>query len=350
MAKKNNFRKEKMDFNQELRLLRQRGPERLYLLSGPEDYLREYYLSELKQLCLPEGEDSFSYRRLDGPEIDLTALREAIDAMPFLSERSFVELRGPELGKQKDPETMLKLLTDLPDNCTVALVIGSSQELDGRLKLVKGLRAAARALEFTSQSQSALTGWIGRRFAAAGKSIDLEAAQQLIFISGDLMNRLIPEIDKIAGYAKGDRVTLEDVNAVADRIPEAVVFDLTDAVAQREYNNALGILAELLNDKHNEPIPMLAMLGMQMQRLYAARLAVEKELGTKYVMEVCDLSHDFIARRLIQSARGFTLGQLRRGVELCAEADYRMKSTGEDDAGIFEETVLRIAAGESHAV
>ena len=349
MAKKNDPREARFDYNREVRLLRQQGPERLYLLWGPEDYLRECYLRELKKSCLPEGEESFSYRRLNGPELDALTLREAVDAAPFLTERSLVEIREPDLNKQKEPETLLKLLTDLPDYCTVVLVLGSGYEPDGRLKLVKGLRAAAKDLKFTSQSQGDLTNWIARRFAAAGKSIDPEAAQHLIFISGDLMNRLIPEIEKIAAYAKGESVTVADVDAVASRIPEAVIFEMTDAIAQKQYNSALEILSELLSDRNNEPIPMLAMLGMQMRRLYAARLALEGGLGQGYLMETCELRYDSLARKLLQSARGFTLEQLRCAVELCAEADYRMKSSMEDDAEILKETVLRIAAGESHA-
>ena len=57
--------------------------------------------------------------------------------------------------------------------------------------------------------------------------------QRLINVSGELMNGLIPEINKIASYTKGDRVTEADVDAVAHHIPEAVVFDMTEALAKR---------------------------------------------------------------------------------------------------------------------
>ena len=43
MAKKKE--EEKLNYNAELRRLKQQGPECLYLLWGPEDYLREQYLS-----------------------------------------------------------------------------------------------------------------------------------------------------------------------------------------------------------------------------------------------------------------------------------------------------------------
>ncbi len=344
MAKRRGSEEEKLNYNQEVRRLKEEGPEKLYLLWGPEDYLRECYLTELKKICLPEGEDSFSFRRLNGPELDLDALREAVDAMPFLTERSFVEIRDVDWNRLKDGDAVLKVLGDLPDYCTVALVQGAAFEPDGRIRLVKGLRTLARELKFSSQSQDALIRWICKRFAAAGKSVELEAAQRLIFVSGDLMNRLIPEIEKVAAYAKGPKVTAADVDAVASHIPEAVIFEMTDRIAQKEFNVALSILSELLAGKNSEPIAMLGMLGLQMRNLYAARLAVENRLGMDYLLESGAVKYDFQARKLIQAARGYTRDQLKRAVEICAETDYRMKSSGADDAALFQEAVLRIAA------
>ena len=348
MAKKTRD-EEKLNYSAEVRLLKQRGPGRLYFLWGPEDYLREQYLNLLKSLCLPEQEDSFSYRRLNGPELDARELQQAVDAMPFLCEHSFVEVRDADLNKLADPEACLKILEDIPDYCTVALVQSAQFEPDGRLKFIKSLRGIANELKFTQQSQGMLTDWIVRRFAAAGKSVELEAAQRLIFISGDLMSRLIPEIEKIAAYAKGDRVTTADVEAVAIHIPEAVIFEMTELIAQKKFNAAMSVLSELLSDKDNEPIAMLAVLAGQMRRLYGARLALEKKLGAKYVMEVCAVKYDYIANKLLAAARGFRLPQLRQAVRLCAETDYKMKSGGGDAKELLKEAVLRIAAGENDA-
>ena len=346
MAKK---KEEAFNYPAELRTLKERGPERLYLLWGPEDYLREQYLFQLKKICLPEGEDDFSYKRIDGPALDANAFQQAVDAMPFMTEHTLIELRDVDINKLADADACLKTISDIPDYCTIVFLQNAEYEPDGRLRFVKALRSEGKELKFTQQSQGVLTDWIVRRFAAAGKRIDLSAAQRLIFISGDLMSRLIPEIEKIAAYASTDKVTQEDVEAVANHIPEAVVFEMTELMAQKKVNSALSVLSELLADKNNEPIMMLAVLGKQMRQLYAARLALEKNLGTKYVMEVCSMKYDYIAAKLLTAAKGVTLAQLRRAVELCAETDYRMKSSGADPKELLKEAVLRIAAGESHA-
>lgn len=349
MAKKNAKDEKKLSYSQELKLLRDEGPQRLYLLYGPEDYLREQFLLALKKLCLPEGEDDFSYKRLDGPELDVNALAGAIDAVPFMTERSFVELRGVDINKVKDADAAAKILTDIPDYCTVAFVQSAQYEPDGRLKLIKAIRANGHDMKFTQQSQGQLVDWITRRFAAAGKSADTEAVQRLIFISGDLMSRLIPEIEKVAAYAKGERITVDDVEAVANHIPEAVVFSLSDHIAARRYESAAQTLAELLADKNNEPIMLIALLGAQMRKLYAARLAQEGGLGMKYIMDTCNIKYEFLVKNLAASARGFTLPQLRCAVELCAEADYMMKSSSQDDDELLKEVVMRIASGEEDA-
>lgn len=348
MAKKKKEEK-LLDYNAEIRRLKSEGPGRLYLLWGPEDYLRELYVQTLRELCVPEGEDSFSYKRMDGPEPELRELAAAIDAIPFLSERSFIELRGVDLNHLPDADALQKLLEDIPDYCTIAFVQSAAFEPDGRLKLIKFLKESGFELKFTGQTQESLVKWIAKRFAAYGKRVELETAQHLIFVSGDLMNRLIPEIEKVAAYAKGEVVTIADVDAVAHHLPEAIVFEMTDHMARREYNAAMEVLDELLSDKNNEPIAMLAVIGGQMRRLYAARLAAEKGLGAAYVMDVCKLRYDSIASRLIASSRGFSLPQLKRAVELCAEADYQMKSSSSDDLELLKELVLRIAAGEDHA-
>lgn len=352
MAKAKGKEEQKLNYNAEVRALREQGPGRLYILWGPEDYLRELFVAEVKKICLPDGEDGFSYRRMDGPDLDAQELREAVDAVPFLTERTLIELRGVELNRLSDSDGVWKALEDIPEYCTVCFVQSAQYEPDGRLKFIKNLRANAKELKFTRQTQSQLTAWIIKRFAALGKDIELEAIHRLLFISGDIMSRLIPEIEKIAAYASDKLVTVKDVEAVANHIPEAIIFDMTDYIAKREYNNAAQVLSELLADKNNEPIPMLALLGQQMRRLYAARLAIDEGLGSAWLMEVCSLKYEFLASKLLSSARGFSLSQLKKAVELCCLTDYRMKGGeggGIEPSQLLKEAVMRISAGEGDA-
>lgn len=117
-----------------------------------------------------------------------------------------------------------------------------------------------------------LNNWIARRFEANGKRIDRDAVDRLVFLSGDLMNRLIPEIAKICGYVPGDRVTAQDVEKLAHHIPEADAFQMTEEIARRNYDGAAAKLAELLAGDA-EPIEIMGVIGWQVRQLYAAKIA-----------------------------------------------------------------------------
>ena len=94
-----------------------------------------------------------------------------------------------------------------------------------------------------------------------------------------------------------------------------------------------------------EPIAILAVIGMQMRRLYAARVALYEKLGSDFVRENCGVKFDFMLDRLMRSARGFDMRTLERAVRLCAETDYAMKSGG-DGAEQLTLLLIRLAAGE----
>ena len=131
---------EKLNYKQELQKLKAEGSRTLYLLWGKEDYLREQYLTQLKSICIPDGESGFNYKRFDGPELSANALREAVDALPFLADHTFVELRDIDINKIKEAQEIAAVLGELPDYCTVCFVQNAEYEPDGRLKLIRTIR------------------------------------------------------------------------------------------------------------------------------------------------------------------------------------------------------------------
>ena len=334
-----------LDYGAEIRKLKEQGPKRLYLLWGEEDYLRDDYMKTLRELCAADEGDSFQSRVFKEAQPDPVELRYAVDTLPFFSERSLIEIREMDYMKPGDTDALIKVLEDIPDYCTVVFLPDQGEEPNGKSKIVKYLREHGSEIRFTVQDQNMLIRWITRRFAYFGKGLEIEAAQRLIWLSGDQMERLIPEIEKIAAYAQGEKVTAADVNAVANRIPEADIFELTDAIAERRFNTAAGILADLLEQRDNNVPAILSMLSNQFRRLYLAT----QTKNTAELMELSGLKYDFMARRLLQSGRSFRPEQLRTAVELCAQADYRLKSEGTDEKQLLKETLMRITLEVSDA-
>ncbi|MCR5089766.1 MAG: DNA polymerase III subunit delta [Oscillospiraceae bacterium] len=325
-----------LNYSAEVKRLKQEGPDRLYLLWGEEDYLRDSFLKELQNLCFPEGEDSFQHRIFKAEQPDAKELRYAVDTLPFFSEHSLIELWEVDYSRTQDE--ILPVLEDIPEYCTVAFVLRQDEEVNGKSRLVRFLREHGREIQFTVQDQNALLRWVSRRFAYYGKGIEIEAATRLLYLSGGQMKSLIPEIEKIAAYARGEKVTAADVNAVANRVAESSVFDLTDAISEQRFQYASGILTDLLEQRDSSVPAILSLLSLQFRRLYLAAGARD----IRELMTLSGLKYDFLARRLINSARGFGQGQLRHAMLLCAEADYRIKSESTDEKTILKETLMRI--------
>ena len=327
-----------LNYSAELRKLKENGPARLYLLWGEEDYLRDSFLQTMREICAP-GDDAFQVRVFKDARPDPDELRYAIDTLPFFSERSMIELRDLDWTKNDSTDRLIQVLSDVPDYCTVVFRLERGEEPDGRSKLIKFLRDNGEEIQFTVQDQNMLVRWITRRFAYYGKSLEIEAAQRLIYLSGDQMNALIPEIEKIAAFARDVKVTVVDVNAVANRIPESDVFDLTNAISERRFQDASGILADLLEQRDVSVPAMLSLLSNQFRRILIAEDA--KDIGL--IMELCNLKSDYPAKLLRNSARGFRREQLCHAIELIAQADYRLKSESTDEKQLLKETVMRIA-------
>ena len=344
MAKKD--KKEKLNYNAEIKLLKDQGPGRLYFLFGPEDYLREAYLTQLRGLCVP-SEDDFSFQRFDGPSVDMAALGEAVDMLPFFSERRFVEVRDFDVNacRESDAARLKDIVADIPEYCTLCFVFSASYAPDGRIAAVKTLKKSARCIEFTEQDQGALARWVQNRFRALGKSVAPADAEYLIFLSGTRMNALIPEIEKAAAYAAGESVTRADIDATANRLPEADVFELTDCIARRRFDDAARLLRDLLSNKNNHPIMLNALIGQQLRRMYAVKCAQAAHRSRADAMELCGVRYDFIYDKLTAAARPFSEAALGAMVKLCAEYDFKMKSTGQDPQTLLLELFARIAAG-----
>ena len=339
-------KKAAFSYKAEVKLLQEQGPQRLYLLFGPEEYLRERFLDELRKCCVPE-ENDLSLRLLDGAALDLGELEEAVGALPFFTERSMVLVRDYALNKCRDAawDRLKRLCEDLPEWCTLVFAQSASNAPDGRLSAVKGLKKLGRAIEFTEQDSAVLRQWTVGRFRALGKTVSPADAEYLVFLAGTRMTALIPEIEKAAAYARGSAVERADIEATVNRVPEADVWALTDDLAARRYDEAARLLSDLLGNKDNHPILLNALIGQQFRRMYACKAALEAGRSRADVMELCGLRFDFIYQKLLRAVKAYSLEQLGGMVKLSAEYDFRMKSTGLDAEMLLRELFGRIAAG-----
>lgn len=338
-------KKDTLDYGKLKKELSDQGPARVYLLYGAEEYLREDFVAVLKKNCLPDGADDFSYKKLNHETFSVRAFEDAVDALPFLTERTFVEVRSVDINRfnESDAERMSRQIADLPDYCTVVFVQDAGFEPDGRKKLFKAIKKYGKDVEFTQQPQSSIVKWVRKRFAAHHKAISPQTAEYLVNYSGSLMQQLIPEIEKVAAFTRGDEVTTYEIDAVASKSAETAVYELSDKLAAKRYDEAAEVMGELLGRKDIEPIMLLALIGNQMRNIYAAKLVEAERRDKSFIVEVTGVRFDFLIKKLQDNAKKFSLERLERAVALCAETDFLMKSSSVDDDELLKELLVKLA-------
>ena len=322
-----------------------------YLFYGEESYLREYYLGVLRKTLVPAEFEEFNYHRMEGKDLSIQTLADAVEAMPMLAERTLVEVTDLDLFKLNEDqrEKLIALLNDIPPYCCLVFVYDTIEYKPNRTmkKLMKAVTDHLETVEFRPASGSELTAWIARRFRALGKDIDRQTAEYLIFLCGDLMTGLVPEIEKIGAYVKGNTITQKDIDAVADPVLSAQVFKLSDAVLQGQYDKAASILGDLLR-MQTEPILILASLGSQLRRLYTARLAIDGGKDNYWLMNLWEMKNDYQAKLLLNAVRKTTAAWCADAVRQCQVLDRRMKSErGIDAAGELKLLLVRLGAGRT---
>ena len=325
--------------------LSNKTPGRLYLFHGEETYLRDHYLGELRNLVLDGELGEFNFREIPGKDMSPHRLEEALDCLPMMAERTFVQVTDFDLFKagEKDRERYLQLLGDLPDYvCLVFVYDLIPYKGDARTKLAGVLKQKGVIVNFARQETKELVRWVRRRFTALGKDISPSLAEELIFLCGDLMTNLVGEIEKIGAYSKGDKITRKDIDAVATPQLDTVVFRMTDAIGMGKFDQAAQVLGELYQ-MQEPPIKILWSLGRNMRQTYSARLALEQGRWASYIAGLWSL-RSFQAEKLMGAARRFSLPWCRRAVIRCGETDLAMKSTGQDGQQLLTTLLLELSS------
>lgn len=325
-----------------------------YIFHGEEQYLLKNSLSSLRALLCPDGLDSFNYKRFDEGNISVEQLEEAIEVLPLFAERTLIEVhdcnifpgtKRNEALKNDEKEQVCKLLSDLPEHiCIVFIYSAIEYSPDKRLKAYKEVLKNAEVVEFAVQPESKLASWIRNHFHDAGKDIDMQDAKYLAEITGGLMNTLHGEIEKIAAYAKDDKIARSDIDAVVIPITDIEAYRLTNAIVDRNYKNAMQVLDRLLQMR--EPAQKLMFsISLKMRQLLAARVCIENKTDSKKFMKMCDIRSDYSANLLFGTAKKVSLDYCRTAVLMCSQTAKQINSTSRPE-GCMTLLIAKLALAE----
>ncbi len=345
-------KKETADTLQELKAAIKSGePGRLYVFYGEEVFLLRHYLEQLKKAVIEELTESFNYHRFQQENFDLQAFADAVENLPMMAQRTLVQVDETDVFKLSEEQRnkVAEILLDIPDYCTVVFTYETvAWKPDKRFKkLWEPFEKQGKLVEFAKQNQRDLVAWITRHFAASKKTISSELCTYLIDITDGTMTSLSSEISKIVAFSGADAICKADIDAVTEPVLDAVVFRMTDQLANGSYPEALLTLQKLLK-MQQDPIAILGAIGSQYRKLSTARVLLDQGRGYGELMRLYGIS-DYPAKKSMEAARKCSPRYLATASLLILEADHNMKTSFDEPQRLLEMLVLQLAMEAKNA-
>lgn len=298
----------------------------LYILHGENALQQEEALATIvAQLDIPPELRDLNTAVLTAP-LTIGDLRRACSAIPFLGGARLVIVRdGLSRDRGSLTDEIVAYLPDLPP--TTVLIFIESQKLAQRHGVLKyAQKVGSQIQECVLPAAKALPGWIQERTKQRGGRIEPAAAALLAQNLGANLRLLDQEIQKLLLYVLATKtITVVDVQVMVPYIQSAdVIFNLVDALGQRNARNAAGFLHRLL-EVGEHPLGIFGMIVRQFRLLLQVRWLSDRHQSEAEIAARLKL-HPFVTQKVRAQAGHFTPAQLREAYTMLLTSDLAIKS------------------------
>ncbi len=321
--------------------LAKEGCRPAYLLIGEEEYLKDLAVEEIAKKFLGQIHGPDSVRTLYGNEIDGPAIVDQCLNLGLFQQKQVIVVKQAEGLSAKSRKAIGAYLSHpSPDTCLVF----RSFKLEDRSPLVQEMDKTAVVVNCVSPDEEELLNWIFAFAQKHGFSIDREAGEELISLSGQSLGVLQGEIEKLAQYLEPsgvrriDRRTVCELAGISAQVSPS---HLGQAMAERDRAGSLNALQQLL-DSGEDPVRLLGFIYQQWEHLWKVKLArgSRKPQGTidrrtywgMNNPETVELSGKRSDRRYLED------------LEKIFWAEQRMKSGQGDDQALLLEVVHQLTS------
>ena len=313
--------------------LKRREMAPVYVLFGPESYLRDLAVKTICDLSFCES-DARDFNETEfslNTEGNLAAALGAADQLPMMAGKRLVRIRDVRVSatgmrdtlREDDEAALMRYLND-PSESSVVIFI--ADEFDKRRKMTKLLTDHATAVEFSELRDEELGKWARDKIKEAGAEMDDRSLRLLISLVGPDVRRLTTEIAKLSTAAIPDRVISSDlIHLLVANSREVSNFDLTDHLFAGRKREALSILNKILDDG-SEPLALLGLLSYNVRRLLMAKEAMSRGAERAEVARIAKLRYSD-QESFIATARRADLRKLSRAVRRLAATDLAIKTS-----------------------
>lgn len=332
------------DFNKHVK-----SPElkRVYLLYGSQTYLIAMYEKALIKKALDGGKfDDFNFHRFQSQNLDLQAFYDAVESLPFFSQggRCVVLDLEPDALDANQTQQLCQILADPPATTTIILTMKQSPSKKERFTAIsKTCDKAGCVVELGDRRGADLLRFLRDRASKNGCELSTPVAQFLIDRCGEDMQLLSTEVDKVCAYAGGGIIRKEQVEEVVAAALHARVYDLSRAIFRGNFGKAMELIGQL-EDLREPAAKVLAALSGAFVDLYRGFAARQENQSP--AQAAADLGYpknrEFAIKNAMSDSGSYSAPQLGKMLEVLAQADGQLKTTGTNGRVVLEQAVTQL--------
>lgn len=309
--------------------------QNIYLLYGEEAYLKRQYKEKLLKAMVTEG-DTMNFSAYEGKDIVQGELIDLAETLPFFAERRVLLVEDSGFFKNSSEE----LAAYIPEVAESTCFIFVESEVDKRNKLYKQVKKSGRIVCFERQNDEILMRWVGGRLKKEGKAMTRAAYQRFITKTGNDMENIDRELEKLICYCM-DRETIEEeqVEAICVEQTENKIFEMINAISEKRQKQALDLYYDLLTLKE-PPMRILFLILRQFQKLMLIKELSGQGADSRTIASEAGMP-EFAVRKNQRMAGNFTMQQIREAIEDGVEFEESVKSGRMNDRIAVELLIVK---------
>ncbi len=337
-----------------------------FVFYGDEDYLKNYYRTQIYKAVMEEGMETFNYFQISfspavmAKEDAVSRLADAIDAVPMMQDKKLIvitDLAPASLPKDLFDSLCASLKAANESEDTVLILYCRADEIETDYKLesspfFKKLSVSAKTIQFDLQSRGKLVAWVKRHFAGETIRISDEAAGLLADMCAGRMTPLSFEIEKLICYAKyvkkGDSLFIDegDIKKIAvPGDPDEVPFAMVNAAQSWKLSEILAVFVTA-REQREEPIAVLAKLSRIYLDMLMIKSAKDAALSPAEIAKIMKMK-DFRVTKYLSSIAKVPIEVLENAIRLSYETDRALKSAPSDPWVLLDMLAVKIYAPKS---
>jgi DNA polymerase-3 subunit delta len=325
-----------------------------YLFYGDEEYMKQHTLEETRKSVL--GESGADMNRIKITDENYTAgiLADIISTYPSIGSdnKKFIEIHSLNLDDMNDSDfaELSETLSDLGRYAFNVLVLYTVPDefnagYDKRpSKLFTQLTKYLTPVTFNYEQLSSLIKWCVRGFAANKINADPETCEKLINTAGRDMYNLKNEIEKLSSYLlynERDTLTPDDIAKITIQTVTIDAFDFANAILEGNIDKAFYILTDK-KVKREKPEFILSLISRVYNDLYLISQLSSCGMTQKTMAEKLNM-HEYKIGIYLKSIGKKSKHGLNRALDICMEADRKIKSTTLDSYMVLDKLIVELA-------